>query len=146
MPNYLILAAAIFAEVVATSALKASDGFTRLAPLALVAIGYAIAFYCLSLTLKTIPVGIAYGVWSGAGIVLISAIGWVLYGQKLDLPAVVGLVLIVAGVLVVNLLSKPPRTDGCRILSFLPVPIVTRASERDGGEIEVVSQFEIRGR
>lgn len=106
MPAYLILAIAIIAEVVATSALKASEGFTRLAPLVVVAIGYAVAFYCLSLTLATIPVGIAYGVWSGAGIVLISAIAWLLYGQALDLPAIAGLALIVAGVLVVNLLSK----------------------------------------
>ncbi len=106
MPAPLILAIAIIAEVIATSALKASEGFTRLAPLAVVAIGYGIAFYCLSLTLATIPVGIAYGVWSGAGIVLISAIGWVLYGQALDWPAILGLALIVAGVLVVNLLSK----------------------------------------
>ncbi len=85
MSTYLVLAIAIVAEVVATSALKASEGFTRIAPLALVAVGYGIAFYCLSLTLKSIPVGIAYGVWSGAGIVLISAIGWVVYGEKLDL-------------------------------------------------------------
>ena len=106
MSTYLVLAIAIVAEVVATSALKASEGFTRIAPLALVAVGYGIAFYCLSLTLKSIPVGIAYGVWSGAGIVLISAIGWVVYGEKLDLPAVIGLAFIVAGVLVVNLLSK----------------------------------------
>ena len=106
MPAYLILAIAIVAEVIATSALKASEGFTRMAPLAVVAVGYGIAFYCLSLTLATIPVGIAYGVWSGAGIVLISAIGWALYGQALDLPAILGLALIVAGVLVVNLLSK----------------------------------------
>jgi small multidrug resistance pump len=106
MPAYLILAIAIVAEVIATSALKASEGFTRMAPLALVAVGYGIAFYCLSLTLATIPVGVAYGVWSGAGIVLISAIGWALYGQALDLAAIIGLALIVAGVLVVNLLSK----------------------------------------
>ncbi|TCT05629.1 DMT family transporter [Aquabacter spiritensis] len=103
---YLILFVAIVAEVVATSALKAAEGFTRPLPSIIVVVGYAIAFYCLSLTLRTLPVGIAYALWSGVGIVLVAGIGAVLYGQKLDLAAIVGLGLIIAGVLVVNLLSK----------------------------------------
>ncbi|MEZ5890576.1 MAG: SMR family transporter [Xanthobacteraceae bacterium] len=106
MLNYAYLAISILAEVIATSALKASDGFTRVLPSAVVAIGYVISFYFLSLTLKVLPVGIVYAIWSGIGIVLISAIGWVLYGQKLDAAAIAGMSLIVAGVLVVNLLSR----------------------------------------
>ncbi|KFL25286.1 DMT family transporter [Paradevosia shaoguanensis] len=104
--SYLYLAVAIIAEVIATSALKASDGFTQLLPSVVVLIGYGVAFFFLSLTLRTMPVGIAYAIWSGIGIVLVSAIGWIAYGQRLDLPAFVGLGLIIAGVLVVNLLSK----------------------------------------
>lgn len=106
MPAYVFLAIAIVAEVIATSALKASEGFSRLGPSIVVLIGYGIAFYCLSLTLRTLPVGIAYAIWSGAGIVLVSLIGWVLYGQKLDLWALVGIGFIIAGVLIVNLLSR----------------------------------------
>jgi len=104
--NWLFLAVAIVSEVIATSALKASDGFTRLWPSVLVVAGYGVAFYCLALTLRSIPVGIAYAVWSGAGIVLISTIAWFWYGQKLDAPAIVGIGLIVAGVAVLNLMSK----------------------------------------
>lgn len=104
--TYVYLLIAIVAEVIATSALKAAEGFTRLGPSIIVAVGYAVAFYCLSLVLRTMPVGIAYAVWSGVGIVLVAAIGTVLYGQKLDFAAIVGLGLIIAGVLVVNLLSK----------------------------------------
>jgi len=106
MPAYLSLAIAIIAEVVATTALKASEGFSHLAPSVLVVAGYAISFYCLSLTLKDIPVGIVYAIWSGVGIVLISLLGWTLYQQKLDLPAMAGMGLIIAGVLVINLFSK----------------------------------------
>lgn len=106
MSSHLTLAIAILAEVVATSALKSAEGFTRPGPSLVVAVGYGIAFYCLSLTLRTMPVGIAYALWSGIGIVLVSAAGWALHGQRLDLPAVVGLGLIVAGVLVVNLMSR----------------------------------------
>ena len=106
MQSYLYLAIAIAAEVCATSALKASESFTRLWPSVVVVIGYAIAFGFLSLTLRTIPVGISYAIWSGVGIVLISAVGWVWFGQALDTPALIGLALIVAGVLVVNLFSK----------------------------------------
>jgi small multidrug resistance pump len=107
--SYLYLAIAILAEVVATSALKAAEGFSRLGPSLVVAAGYATAFYFLSLTLRTIPVGVAYAIWSGVGILLIAAAGWFLYGQALDTPAVVGLALIVAGVLVVNLFSETMR-------------------------------------
>ncbi|MGO4668880.1 SMR family transporter [Bosea sp. 2YAB26] len=106
MNAYLTLAVAIVAEVIATSALKASEGFSKLGPTAVVAVGYGVAFYFLSLTLRSMPVGIAYAVWSGAGIVLISAVGWFAFGQKLDLWAVVGMGLIVTGVLVVNVLSS----------------------------------------
>ncbi|MCK8785059.1 multidrug efflux SMR transporter [Roseomonas sp. NAR14] len=102
----LYLALAIIAEVIATSALKAADGFTRLWPTVIVAVGYAVAFLCLSLTVRTMPLGIVYAVWSGIGIVLIAAIGWIFYGQSLDAPAMIGLALILAGVLVVNLFSR----------------------------------------
>ena len=105
-PGYLYLAVAIAAEVIATSALKASDGFTRPGPSLVVAAGYAIAFYFLSLVLKTVPVGVAYAIWSGAGIVLIALIGWAVLKQPLDLPALVGIGLIVAGVAVIQLFSK----------------------------------------
>lgn len=103
--NWLILAMAICAEVVATSALKASEGFTRLIPSILVVVGYAISFYLLSLTLKVIPIGITYAIWSGVGVVLISLAGWYFYGQKLDLASIIGISLIVSGVMVLNLFS-----------------------------------------
>ena len=106
VPAYGALAIAIVAEVVATSALKASAGFTRLWPSCLVVLGYGLAFYCLSLTLKTIPVGVAYAMWSGLGIVLITAVGWVLYQQRIDAAAALGMGLIVAGVAVIQLFSK----------------------------------------
>ena len=104
--NWLYLVIAIVSEVVATSALKASAGFTRLIPSMLVVVGYGLAFYFLSLTLRTIPVGIAYAIWSGIGVVLVCLIGWLVYGQKLDSAAVAGIGLIVAGVLVLNVFSK----------------------------------------
>lgn len=104
--GYLYLGIAIVAEVVATSALKASEGFTRTGPSFIVAIGYGIAFYFLSLVLKTVPMGVAYAIWSGVGIVLIAAIGWLLMRQPLDLPALLGIGLIVAGVAVIQLFSK----------------------------------------
>nr|WP_233176339.1 SMR family transporter [Dyella sp. ASV24] len=102
----MLLGTAILAEVIATSALKASEGFSRWLPSIAVVIGYGIAFYCLSLTLRHIPIGIAYAVWSGIGTALIALIGVVAYQQKLDLPAMLGIGLIVAGVLVLNLFSK----------------------------------------
>jgi small multidrug resistance pump len=103
---WLHLCIAIVAEVIATSALKASEGFTRMGPSITVVVGYAVAFYFLSVTLKEIPVGIAYAVWSGVGIVLVSIIGWVVYRQALDAPAVLGMALIVAGVVVLNVWSR----------------------------------------
>lgn len=103
---YLFLMAAILCEVVATSFLKASNGFTRLVPSAVTVVGYCISFYFLSLTLSVIPTGIAYAIWSATGIVLISLIGWTVFGQTLDAPAMVGMGLIIAGVLVINLFSK----------------------------------------
>lgn len=104
--NYLYLSIAIVAEVIATSALKASEGFTRLWPSLIVGIGYLVAFYFLSLTLRTITVGVAYAIWSGVGIVLVAIIGWLVLGQKLDAPAIGGMGLIIAGVVVINLFSK----------------------------------------
>jgi small multidrug resistance pump len=103
---WVLLAAAIVAEVIATSALKSSDGFSRLWPSLLVVAGYGAAFFLLSLTLRAIPVGIAYAVWSGVGIVLVAAIAWLVHGQRLDAPAVLGMALIVAGVVVLNVFSK----------------------------------------
>ena len=100
------LVISIIAEVIATSALRASDGFTRLVPSAIVVAGYGVAFYGLSLTLRSLPVGIVYAVWSGVGIVLITLVAIALYRQVPDLPAVLGLGLIVAGVVVLNLFSK----------------------------------------
>jgi small multidrug resistance pump len=107
MPRaWVYLSIAILAEVVATSALKASLGFTRAGPSAVVIIGYGIAFYCLSLALQSMPVGVAYAIWSGAGIVLITLFAWLVLGQALDLPAIIGLALIVAGVFVLNAFSR----------------------------------------
>lgn len=103
--NWLYLAIAILSEVVATSALKASAGFTRLYPSLLVVGGYALAFYFLSLTLRVIPVGVAYAIWSGVGVVLVCLLGWLVYGQKLDIAAGIGIALIVAGVVVLNAFS-----------------------------------------
>jgi small multidrug resistance pump len=104
--TYALLLIAIVAEVIATSALAKSNGFTILVPSLVSALGYAFAFYLLSLVTKTMPVGIVYAVWSGAGIVLVALAGWLIFGQKMDLPALIGLALIIAGVLTINLLSK----------------------------------------
>lgn len=104
--GYFYLSIAIVAEVIATSALKASDGFTRTGPSIVVALGYGVAFYFLSLVLKTVPVGVAYAIWSGAGIVLIAGIGWLVLKQPLDAPALLGISLIVVGVAVIQLFSK----------------------------------------
>ena len=106
MKNWLLLAIAIVSEVLATSALKSSEGFTRLLPSLIVVAGYGAAFYFLSLALKSIPVGVAYAVWAGLGIVLITVIAWLLYGQKLDTGAIVGIAFILSGVVVLNLFSK----------------------------------------
>ena len=107
---YLLLAVAIVAEVIATSCLKAAEGFTRPLPAIGSVVGYGISFYFLSLTLNTIPVGIAYAIWSGVGIVLISVAGWALFGQTLDAPSLGGMALIAAGVMVINLFSKSAHT------------------------------------
>lgn len=106
MKTYLLLFLAIAAEVVATSALKASENFTRLTPSLLVVAGYGVAFTCLSMTLKTLPLGVAYAIWSGVGTALVAVVGWLLYKQQLDLPAVLGISLIIAGTVVLNLFSK----------------------------------------
>ncbi|WP_420213873.1 DMT family transporter [Janthinobacterium fluminis] len=103
--SYLYLGVAIVAEVIATSALKASDGFSRPLPSIVTIGGYALAFWCLSLTMRTLPTGIVYAIWSGVGIVLISAVGWIWFKQTLDLAALLGMGLIIAGVLVINLFS-----------------------------------------
>jgi small multidrug resistance pump len=103
--SYLYLAIAIVAEVIGTSSLKASAGFTRLVPSIIVLVGYGVAFFFLSLTLRTIPVGIAYAIWAGVGIALIVAAGAVYFQEIPDLPAIVGVALIVAGVVIVNTMS-----------------------------------------
>jgi small multidrug resistance pump len=105
MKTFLLLFLAILAEVVATSALKASDGFTRLIPSFLVVVGYGAAFTCLSLTLKTLPLGVAYAIWSGVGTALVAVIGWLYYKQQLDLPAILGITLIISGAVVLNVFS-----------------------------------------
>ena len=104
--SWLYLMIAIAAEVVGTSFLRSSAGFTKPVPSVMVVIGYGLAFFFLSLTLKDIPVGIAYAVWSGAGVTLIAVIGWLFLGQKLDAAAILGMSLIIAGVVVLNLFSK----------------------------------------
>jgi small multidrug resistance pump len=106
MLKWVYLLVAISAEVGATTALKASEKFTRLTPSLLVFLGYGVAFYFLSLTMEAIPVGISYALWSGIGIVLISLIGWRFFDQPLDAPAIVGIGLILSGVAVINLWSK----------------------------------------
>lgn len=110
MQHWLFLLVAIVSEVVGTTALKVADGFTRLWPSLVVVVGYASAFSLLSLTLKSIPVGVAYAIWSGVGVVLIALFGWLFLGQSLDTPALIGLVLIVVGVVVINLFSDTIST------------------------------------
>jgi small multidrug resistance pump len=106
---FIYLAIAIVAEVIGTSALKASNGFTVLLPSLVVMAGYSVSFYFLSLALRAIPVGVAYAIWSGVGIVLISAIAWVVYRQALDFAAILGIGLIIAGVVVIQLFSSTVR-------------------------------------
>jgi len=106
--SYAYLGLAIICEVIATSALKASDGFSRMSYAAISLGAYAIAFYLLSLTLRTMPIGVAYAIWSGVGIALITAIGWVLFGQRLDIVAIAGMMLIIVGVLMINLRPSSP--------------------------------------
>jgi small multidrug resistance pump len=109
--KYLYLFIAIVSEVVATSSLKASESFTKLVPSILVVVGYALAFYFLSLTVKVMPVGITYAIWSGVGIVLVTIAGIYFYKQIPDLPAIIGMALILAGVLVINIFSNTKALD-----------------------------------
>lgn len=104
--HYIYLAFAILAETIGTTALQASQQFTRLGPSLIVLVGYALSFYLMSLTLRAMSVGVVYAIWSGLGIVLIAGIGFVLFGQRLDLPALLGLAFIIAGVLIIHLFSK----------------------------------------
>lgn len=103
---YLILAFAVLAETIGTTALQASQAFTRPMPSLVVVVAYAAAFYLLGLALQYFPVGIAYAIWSGLGIVLIAVIGFVVFGQRLDLPAILGMAMILGGILVIHLWSK----------------------------------------
>lgn len=112
MSHWTCLAIAIVAEVIGTSFLKSSEGFTRLLPSAIVVVTYVIAFYFLGLTLKTLPVGIAYAVWAGAGVALITLVGYLFFGQALDAPALIGILLIASGVAVINLFSASVRHGG----------------------------------
>ena len=104
--GYWYLEIAIIAEVIATSALKASGEFTKLVPSIIVVTGYGVAFYFLSLVLRTIPVGVAYAIWNGMGIVLITIVGSVFFKQIPDVPALIGMILIISGVVVINVFSK----------------------------------------
>ena len=106
MNSYIALGIAIAAEVIATTALKASDSFTRLWPSVVSVTGYAIAFYFLTITLRVMPTGMAYAIWSGLGIVLITLASFVIYRQSVDLPGLLGMALIIAGVVVLNVFSK----------------------------------------
>ena len=103
---YLFLVIAIIAEVAATSALKASAEFTRIIPSLIVVMGYSVAFYCLTFVLKFLPVGITYAVWSGVGIVLVTLVGMILFREIPDWPAIIGMGLIIAGVVVINIYSR----------------------------------------
>ena len=103
---WVLLTIAIVAEVVATSSLKLSDGFTRIWPSVVVVAGYGISFYCLSVTMRSIPIGVIYALWSGLGVVLITLVGWLVFKQHLDLPALIGIGLIIAGVVIMNVWSK----------------------------------------
>lgn len=105
MNAYAALALAITAEIIATSALKMSNGFSRLIPSIVVVIGYGATFFFLSLTLRSIPIGVAYAIWSGVGIAVITLIGWLFFKQSLDLAAVLGIGLIITGVLILNFFS-----------------------------------------
>ncbi len=104
--HWLYLGVAILFETIGTTALKASDGMTRLGPAIIVVLAYILSFWLLALVLRVIPVGVAYAIWAGLGITLIAGIGWVLFGQRLDLPALIGMGLIIAGIVVINLFSK----------------------------------------
>lgn len=104
--HYIYLFFAILTETIGTTALQASNQFTRFWPSVIVVVGYALSFYLLALTLKFMPVGIVYAIWSGLGIVLIAAIGYAVFGQRLDLPAILGLGMILVGILIIHLFSN----------------------------------------
>jgi len=104
--QWIYLAIAIVSEVIATSSLKAAEGFTRWVPSLIVIVGYASSFYFLSLTLRTIPIGVAYAIWSGVGVALVTLIGWSIYHQSLNIAALIGITLIISGVIVLCLFSK----------------------------------------
>ncbi len=108
MPNapWVLLTIAIVAEVIATLSLKLSDGFTRVWPSVVVVLGYGISFYFLSVTMRSMPLGVIYAIWSGLGVVLVTLVGWLVFKQHLDLPALVGIGLIIAGVVIMNVWSK----------------------------------------
>jgi small multidrug resistance pump len=106
MNHWVALAIAIVAEVIGTTALKASNEFTRLLPSLIVVVGYGTAFYFMAMSMRVLPVGIMYAIWSGMGIVLVSIIGWVIYRQVLDVPAIIGMALIILGAIVINVFSK----------------------------------------
>ena len=103
--TYLFLAMAIIAEVAATSALKASDEFTQIIPTMIVIVGYAAAFYFMTLVLRVLPIGITYAIWSGLGIVLLTVVGFLFYKQALNIPTIIGIGLIISGVVVINIFS-----------------------------------------
>jgi small multidrug resistance pump len=109
MNHWLALSIAIVAEVVATTALKSTEGFTRLWPSLLVVVGYGAAFYFMTVSLRVLPLGIMYAIWAGAGIVLVALLGWVMYRQALDIPAIIGIALIISGVVVINVFSGTVR-------------------------------------
>ena len=106
MNHWVALAIAIVAEVIATSTMKSTNEFTRFWPSVVVVLGYGIGFYCMAISLRVLPVGIMYAIWAGMGIVLVSIIGWVIYRQALDIAAIIGIGLIIAGVIVINVFSK----------------------------------------
>lgn len=106
MKSWIFLVVAIVSEVIGTSSLKASNGFSRLGPSLLTVAGFGVSFFFLSLTLRVVPISVAYAIWSGIGIVLITLVGWFFFGQRLDLPALIGVAIIAAGVMVLSLFSK----------------------------------------
>ena len=106
MNHWVALAIAIVAEVIATSTMKSTNEFTRFWPSVVVVLGYGIGFYCMAISLRVLPVGIMYAIWAGMGIVLVSIVGWVVYKQALDIAAIIGIGLIIAGVIMINVFSE----------------------------------------
>jgi multidrug transporter EmrE-like cation transporter len=108
MNSYLALAIAIVAEVIGTSGLKTSDGLSRMIPTLVMIVGYACSFYFLSLALRTIPIGLAYAMWAGSGVLLITVAGWIMFGERVEASVMIGLGLIIAGLIIVQLFSTAP--------------------------------------